>query len=88
MGQGFLGGRVLFEARGGGGLGPGLVAFGVEWRLAAFGRSQGEFGAGIDERVVGRGEFFEPEAGFVAGAAERIVRSQNHGNFHSIGIKK
>jgi hypothetical protein len=70
------------------GRGAGLVAFGVKGRLAALGRSERDISPGIDKREIRRSEFFEPETGFVAGIAELVVRGQNHGDFHSIGVKK
>ncbi|QDH62285.1 hypothetical protein FKQ53_16595 [Pandoraea pnomenusa] len=32
--------------------------------------------------MVGRGEFFQPEAGCLAGVAEAVVRGQNHQDVH------
>ncbi|MNN68418.1 hypothetical protein D3C81_1841260 [compost metagenome] len=82
VGQCLLCGQVLAEAIGLGGLSIRLIAFRVERRLATGWRNQGDVGAGVLEGVVGRGEFFQPEAGFLAGVAELIVGSQNHQDFH------
>src|ERR1700678_3344539 len=82
LGEGLLRGGVFFEPNLRLGLIFGQVAFRVERGLAAFGRGEGQFDAGITEYEVGRSEFFEPEAGFAAGVAELIVRGQHHEYFH------
>ncbi|MCY1452344.1 hypothetical protein D9M71_692570 [compost metagenome] len=65
--------RVLAKAFGGLGLRVRLVALGVKRWLAALGRGQGQLCAGILEGVIGCSEFFQPEAGFLAGVTQLIV---------------
>jgi hypothetical protein len=64
---------VGLEATGQVGLERRLVAFRVQWRLAAFWRGQDDFRFGIEKGVVGRRQLFEPEAGFAASVAEGVV---------------
>jgi len=85
-GQRALGIGVRLEAAGGGGLGVGLVALRVQRRLAALGRSERDVGAGVLENVIRRGELFEPEAGFLAGIAQLVMRCQHHQYFHGISV--
>lgn len=68
-----LGGRILAKALGCGGLRIGLVTFRVQRWLAPLGRGQRQLRAGILEHVIRRGEFFQPEAGFLAGITQLIV---------------
>jgi hypothetical protein len=66
------------------GLRIGIVALGIERRLSAMGRSQGDLGSGIMENVVWGCEFLQPESCFLAGISQFAVRSKNHQNFHSL----
>jgi len=59
-----------------------LITLRIERRLSALWRGEGDLGTVVLEDVVRRCEFFEPEAGFLAGVAESIVRSQYHEDFH------
>ena len=82
VGQCLLGGRVIAKAIGLGGLCVWLVAFRIQRWLATGRGHQRDVGASVLEGVVRSGELFEPEAGFLAGVAKLIVRSQNHQDFH------
>src|SRR6185369_1291594 len=78
-----LRGGIGFEPVGEVGLKLRLVALRIERRLAALRRGENDLGAGILEHVVGRGELLEPEAGLAAGVAERVVRGEDHQDFHA-----
>jgi mannose-6-phosphate isomerase-like protein (cupin superfamily) len=67
----------------GGGLRGGVVTFWVKWWLTAHRRGQRHVGADVFKNEIGRRELFQPEAGFFAGLAELIVRSQNHQDIHA-----
>ena len=75
---------IGLEAARGIGLRRHVVALGVERRLSAQRRGQGEPGARVLEHVVRRCELFEPEAGLVAGVAELVVRGEDHQDVHGI----
>jgi len=60
----------LFEAPGCIGLRVGCIAAGIERRLSALWRSQRNTHARIDEYIIGRCEFLQPEAGLFAGIAQ------------------
>lgn len=63
--QGLLRLGILLEALGGVGLCVGLVALGIQRRLATLGRNQGDVRACILEHVIRRGEFFQPNPVFL-----------------------
>ena len=81
-GQGGLGFGVGLEPARVVGLGVGVVALGIQRRLTALGRGQHDLRARILQRVIGRRQFFQPEAGLLARVAELIVRRQHQQNFH------
>jgi hypothetical protein len=61
-----VGGGVLFEPSCDVGLEVWLVALGIERRVTALGRCEGDLGPGILENIVRRREFLQPEAGLAA----------------------
>jgi len=60
------------------GLGVFVVALGVQRRLAAVGRCQGDLRASVLEHVVRGGKLFQPEARLFAGVAQLVVGRENH----------
>ncbi len=73
IGECLLRGCIVAETVGFGGLRIRFVAFWIERRLATGWRYQRDVCASVLEGEVGGGEFFQPEAGFLAGVAELIV---------------
>jgi len=76
--------RIGFETPGQIRLERRLVALGVERRLPTLGRGQHDFGAGVLEGVIRGSQLFEPETGLEAGAAQFVVRGEDHEDFHLI----
>ena len=64
---------ILFEPTGDVGPEARLVAFGIERRAPAFGRCEGDLGAGIFEDIVRCRQFLQPEAGLAPRVAELVV---------------
>ncbi len=64
-----------------------LVAFGIEWRLAALWGREHHLGTCLEEGVVRGGELLEPKAGFTAGVAELIMRCQDYEDFHYLLLR-
>ena len=62
---------VLLEAVRRRRLGSGFLASGIDRRLPALGRSQGDIGTGIPKDIIGSGELLQPEAGLLAGVPSR-----------------
>ena len=58
---------VLLEAVRRRRLGSGFLASGIDRRLPALGRSQGDIGTGIPKDIIGSGELLQPEAGLLTG---------------------
>ena len=81
VGEAVSGFLVLFEAACGGGLKLGQSTFGVQWRLAAFGRSEHDIHPRIHQHVIGGRKFFEPEPRLLTGLSQSVVRGQNHEDF-------
>jgi len=76
-------GLIGLKAAGEVGLEVRLVALGVQRRLSALGRGQGDLRAGVRERVVRRRELFQPETSLLAGVAQLVVRGQDHEDLHT-----
>src|SRR6202035_1733438 len=62
---------VLLEAVRRRRLGSGFLASGIDRRLPALGRSQGDIGTGIPKDIIGSGELLQPEAGLLTGVPSR-----------------
>jgi len=87
-GELLLGLGVGLEAARGLGLRVGGGRLGVDWGLAALGAGQGQRVSGILQDIIRRGEFFEPEAGLLAGIAKLVVAGEDHQDVHACRSRK